>query len=972
METHVQVIKSDSICSSILPGWSFHGNYDHSDLGRIWLVWHPTVSVRIISCSRQITTAIVKLPNVSCEVGVSCVYASNCRVERRLLWSELETCSVSHQLAGIPWIVFGDFNEIISPEEHSHADQFSSQRGMRDFKECLDRCSLFDLPYSGSSFTWSNGHVSKKLDRILTNAAWLQQFPESIGIFGVPGISDHSPCCTFLDQHKPKQKRPFKFFAHLNQHEDFAALLGNCWNSFNFSGTNQLRVSKKLKELKGIIKTFRREHYSQLEKRVEEAFSELCIAQDMALSNPSPTAAETERKPHLHWHALAKAEDSYLKQRSRVQWSANGDSNTAHYHRLIRSRQAQNQIIMLLDRDGGVIDQLEDIKTHAVDYYSTLLGGISNPTAPSPATIATYLPLRCSPEAVMHLAAEFTDLDIQSAFLSLPDSKAPGPDGYPAEFFKANWSIVGKEMIAAVKEFLTTGRLLQQWNATIIALIPKKPNANRMTEFRPISCCNTVYKVASKLLANRIKSALPQLISAAQSAFVPGRLLVENVLLATELVAGYKWKDISKRCMLKVDLQKAFDSINWDFVLNTLEALGFPSHFRRLIAQCITTTRFSISINGELCGYFKGTKGLRQGDPLSPYLFVIALEVFSQMLNARYRAGDIGFHPKTADPEVTHLAFADDIMIFFDGEKKSLLNIVETMDVFATWSGLRMNKKKTELFVGGLNQDETNDLKGLGFSLGSMPVRYLGLPLMHRKLRLAEYRPLIQKISANFTAWSSKKLSYAGRAQLISSVIYGTINFWTSAFILPKGCIKQIQSLCSRFLWTGNITTKGVAKIAWDTVSLPKREGGLGLRDLTAWNKTLCLKLIWMLYAPNPSLWASWIRKYKIGSENLWSLDAKKVGSWTWRSLLNLRPLASDFLKSDLGNGQNISFWWDDWSPLGRLINLFGTGGPRQLSIPLFASVADACNETGWNLRGARSPEAESLHYHLTGIPLPS
>lgn len=255
--------------------------------------------------------------------------------------------------------------------------------------------------------------------------------------------------------------------------------------------------------------------------------------------------------------------------------------------------------------------------------------------------------------------------------------------------------------------------------------------------------------MASKLLANRIKSALPELISPAQSAFVPGRLLVENVLLATELVAGYKWKDISKRCMLKVDLQKAFDSVNWDFIQNTLEALGFPTHFRKLIAQCITTTRFSVSINGEPCGYFKGTKGLRQGDPLSPYLFVIALEVFSQMLNTRYRDGSIGYHPRTADPEVTHLAFADDIMIFFDGEKKSLENIVETMDVFATWSGLRMNKDKTEIFVGGLNQAETTDLTALGFHLGSMPIRYLGLPLMHRKLRIADYRLLLQKYQQN-------------------------------------------------------------------------------------------------------------------------------------------------------------------------------------------------------------------------------
>lgn len=144
------------------------------------------------------------------------------------------------------------------------------------------------------------------------------------------------------------------------------------------------------------------------------------------------------------------------------------------------------------------------------------------------------------------------------------------------------------------------------------------------------------------------------------------------------------------------------------------------------------------------------------------------------------------------------------------------------------------------------------------------------------------------------------------------------------------------------------------------------------MRDFATWNKTLCLKLIWRLYAPNPSLWATWIRKYKIGNDNFWNLEAKKAGSSTWRSILNLRPSASNFLRADLGNGKNISFWWDYWTPLGRLIDLFGSTGPRELSIPLFATVSDSCDDNGWRLRGARSPAAESLQIHLTNILLPS
>lgn len=203
-----------------------------------------------------------------------------------------------------------------------------------------------------------------------------------------------------------------------------------------------------------------------------------------------------------------------------------------------------------------MIHSLDAIKDHVVSYFKNLLGGVVTPATSSPQEIASLVSIKCSPAAIETLAAPFSRLDIQEALFSLPKRKAPGPDGYPGEFFKAHWSTLGNDMIDGVMEFLTTGRLLQQWNATIISLVPKKTNASKITEFRPISCCNSVYKVISKLLANRLKTVLPQLISNAQSAFIPGRLLVENVLLATKLVKGYNWKSISKRCMLKVDLKK--------------------------------------------------------------------------------------------------------------------------------------------------------------------------------------------------------------------------------------------------------------------------------------------------------------------------------------------------------------------------------------------------------------------------------
>ena len=400
VETHVQRQKVDSTFKNILPGWSLESNYEFSDLGKIWLVWKRSVQVNVITKSLQMITFTVKLPFQATEIGVTMVYGSNCRKERRLLWDELETVSTSSQLCGLPWIVLGDFNEIIYPTEHSSADQLSSFRGMRDFRECLERCSLADLQYSGHNFTWSNGSVSKKLDRILCNEKWSEQFPNSIGVFGEPGISDHSPCCAFLDNHKPVQKRSFRFFALLNTHPDFSEVVKSAWIALPFHGSKQLCVSKNLKDLKPIIRAFNKENFSDLEKRVEDAFTNLTNCQSTSLSSPSPEAVELERIAHQKWFTLARAEDKFLRQRSRIQWSVVGDANTTFFHRVIKARQNQNHIHLLLDGNGNIIDSLDGIKQHAIDYFQRLLGGDNAPTTATPADIALVLQTKCSPVAI--------------------------------------------------------------------------------------------------------------------------------------------------------------------------------------------------------------------------------------------------------------------------------------------------------------------------------------------------------------------------------------------------------------------------------------------------------------------------------------------------------------------------------------------------------------------------------------------
>lgn len=166
------------------------------------------------------------------------------------------------------------------------------------------------------------------------------------------------------------------------------------------------------------------------------------------------------------------------------------------------------------------------------------------------------------------------------------------------EFFKSAWPIIGKEFIISIQSFFERGFLPKGINSTILALIPKKTKAREMRDYRPISCCNVIYKVISKLIANRLKLTLPDFVALNQSAFIKGRLLIENLLLATELVKDYHKDSISRQCALKIDISKAFDSVQWSFLLKTLEAMNFPAKFIHWISLCVTTASFGSSERG--------------------------------------------------------------------------------------------------------------------------------------------------------------------------------------------------------------------------------------------------------------------------------------------------------------------------------------------------------------------------------------
>lgn len=344
-----------------------------------------------------------------------------------------------------------------------------------------------------------------------------------------------------------------------------------------------------------------------------------------------------------------------------------------------------------------------------------------------------------------------------------------------------------------------------------------------------------------------------------------------------------------------------------------------------------------LRLDGSVHGYFKGKRGLRQGNPLSPYLFVIAMNCLSLMLNKSAEKRDFNYHLHCKETKLTHLYLADDLLIFMDGSLSSVQNGFQILSQFEDLSGLAINKEKTNFYTAGLTDHEINKITTTtGLCHRTLPIRYLGLPLCTKKLTMLNCVSLIQKVKSKMSFYTARSLSYPERLQLLKFVISRISNLWCSAFILPKRCISTINSLFGLFLWKGNIESHHIANVSWDSVTNRKDEGGLGLPNLLCWNNACSLKLVWMLFFKSGSIWVAWVTRM-IFSGNLgkcWTIKANQKYSWLINKLIKLRETIYPWIKLSIGNGKNCGFWVDNWSPFGSLSSFFEPEGPLQTWYP--------------------------------------
>jgi hypothetical protein len=306
-----------------------------------------------------------------------------------------------------------------------------------------------------------------------------------------------------------------------------------------------------------------------------------------------------------------------------------------------------------------------------------------------------------TPDMNCMLTSPFTAMEVQQVAFQMHPSKAPGPDGMSSFFFKKYWHIVGQDVVTAVLSVLNLGFLLRKVNHSHIVLVPKRKNPQRMSDYRPIRLSNVVYKILSKVLANRMKRVLPWITSESQSAFVPRRQITDNINVAFELMHGLRNWRRGKLCQMaiKLDMSKVYDRVEWGFLERVMVRMGFERRWINLMMMCVRTTSYSVLLNRKPIGYIKPSRGIREGDPLSPYLFLLCAEGLSALLRKAERDRKIsGVSVCRGGPKISHLLFFDDSLLFCCVSSAKCHRLMKVLAMYERASGQMVNKEKTALF----------------------------------------------------------------------------------------------------------------------------------------------------------------------------------------------------------------------------------------------------------------------------------
>ncbi|KAK9989376.1 hypothetical protein SO802_029615 [Lithocarpus litseifolius] len=775
--------------------------------------------------------------------------------------------------ASLPWVCLGDFNEILSSDERNGRIP-KPLRPMQEFQTTLLHCGLVDLGFQGYRYTWRNGRhkedfVEQRLDRFCASEEWREVYPLAKVLHTSAAYSNHDPILLATEPPKIRHHRKTK----IHRFEEKATF-----------GNTRDRLNAK----QGELEELRAAGFGENLDRINEVRREI--------------------------NDLLHHEEVFWRQRSRSIWLPAGDKNTKYFHQRASQRRRKNTIEGLHDSNGVWCTNTGEIATIAEAYYKELFTASADLNMEG---VLASMERVVTEEMARNLTQSYTEEEIRVALFQMHPSKSPGPDGMPPFFFQKFWHIVGHDVTAAVLSVLHSGRYLRKMNYTHIVLIPKKKNPEYITEYCPISLGNVVSRIISKVLANRVKPILPNVISDSQSAFVPGRLITDNTTVAFEMLHRLRNRRRGKvgHMVVKLDVSKAYDRVELEQIMLRI---GLPVQWVKLAMLTAQTASYSIIINGEPCGYVSPSRGIKQGDPLSPYLFLFCAEGLSSVLRKATETRQLrGLLSCQGGVRISHLLFADDSLLFTEAKPEECSRLLDVLAQYENASGQVINHQKTTLlFSKNTCREAQESIRSMfGAKIMTNCEKYLGLPMVGGRSKANNFKALQERVSHKVMGWKEKNISKAGREVLIKTVAQAIPTYSMSIFKFPRAVCNGMNSVLAKYWWGQTRHERKIHWINWGKLCTPKDRGGVGFRDIHAFNLALLAKQAWRLIHGTHSLF---YRVYKARYFPTCSFMEAELGSnpsYVWRSLLDARELIRMGSIWKIGDGCSVGIQTHKWLP---------------------------------------------------------
>ena len=523
--------------------------------------------------------------------------------------------------------------------------------------------------------------------------------------------------------------------------------------------------------------------------------------------------------------------------RSRARWISEGEKITNYFCNLEKRHFVSKNMAKLIDKDDNVLHNQTDILKEVESFYKCLYEK-TDVTACEIQGLVRELP-RLDEDTGSSLDSEISLEEASLALKNMKNKKSPGTDGFTAEFFKCFWGKIGGFVVRALNCGFKKGELSSVQKQAIITCIPKgDKRRDYIKNWRPISLLNVVYKIGSSCIANRIKNVLPELINEDQTGFIRNRYIGDNIRLIYDTIA-YLEKNNLPGLLLNVDMEKAFDSVDWQFLLKVLKAFGFQDGICRWVETFYKNIKTCVIVNGQISKWFKIERGCRQGDPLSPYLFILCMEILATMIREKEDIQGITIN----NVEHKTSLYADDMELLLGGDGRSFESCIHVIETFGSVSGLYMNYGKTSvIWLGSRKNSCVRYMKHLPLDWNPTKFKILGIWFSNDLQNIAEinYSDKLIEVKQLFKSWTRRQITPLGRVAVLKSLILSKLTYlWILLPNPPDIFFQTLQGLCYTFVWN-----KKPDKISRKVVHNSIENGGLGLPELKTF--VTSLKLAWI------------------------------------------------------------------------------------------------------------------------------